>query len=267
MATKPAAAAPVATKPVAATPVATKPVAATPVATKPAAATPAVASKPVTSTPITAPASKPATATPLKPAAASIAQKPPATSPRSLEALARALNPDGTPKAAAPAPASAGDVGPFGPFIEKMRAATERDQVVSLLLDAMGGLADVAGLFVLQQKSLACLDGRGADHMVMSMKWFTVAAEEDSIFNDVLSSREPHIGTVPESKRAALAALGSSDGKLALVPLVVGQKSIGVLYADELKKDLQPLTGSLKTLTQEAGSAFTRIILQRKKQG
>ncbi|MFO0572616.1 MAG: hypothetical protein U1A78_01315 [Polyangia bacterium] len=269
-ATKPAvtAAAPVATKPVAAAPVATKPVAAAPVATKPVAATPAVASKPVTSTPSTAPAAaaKPATATPFKPAVATPAQKP-ATSPRSLEALARALNPDGTPVVAAKAPAPAGDVGPFGSFIEKMRAASERDQVVSLLLDAMSGLADVVGLFVLQQKALACLDGRGADHMVMSMKWFTVAAEEDSIFNDVMTSREPHIGTVPESKRAALAALGSSDGKLALVPLVVGQKSIGVLYADELKKDLQPLTSSLKTLTQEAGSAFTRIILQRKKQG
>jgi hypothetical protein len=211
---------------------------------------------------------KPATAAPVKPAA-SPAQKPPATSPRSLEALARALNPDGTPMAAAPAAAAAspGEVGPFGPVIEKMRTATDRDQVVSLLLDAMSGLADVVGLFVLQQKQLACLDGRGADHVVMSMKWFNVAAEEDSIFNDVMSSREPHIGTVPDSKRAALAALGSSDGKLALVPLVVGQRSIGVLYADELKKDLQPMTGSLKTLTQEAGAAFTRIILQRKQKG
>jgi transcriptional regulator with GAF, ATPase, and Fis domain len=203
-----------------------------------------------------------------KPAAAApAAAAKPATSPRSLEALARALNPDGSPITAAPAAGGGGDAGPFAGTIEKMRTASERDQVVALLLDAMTDLAEVSGLFVLQQKQLACLDGRGADHVVMSMKWFTVAAEEDSPFNDVMSSREPHIGKVPDAKRASLAALGSSEGNLLMVPLVVGQKSIGVLYGDELKRDLKPLAASLKLLTQEAAAAFTRIILQRKKQG
>ena len=102
-----------------------------------------------------------------------------------------------------------------------MRTAAERDQVVSILLDAYSQFAEVAGLFVSQQKQLVCLDGRGPDHVVMSLKWFTVATEEKSPFNDVLATQQPHIGPLPDTpqNRSAMSALGSSTGALLLIPL------------------------------------------------
>lgn len=197
--------------------------------------------------------------------------KPPAPSgpadPSSLKALARALNTKGDAAPAAAAPALPPEAATFAPQIEQLRAASERDQVVAILLDCLTRYAEHVGLFVLQSKQLVCLDGRGPDHVVMSLKWFTVAAEEKSPFNDVLASQQAHIGPLPDTpqNRAAMSALGSSSGALLLVPLVVSGRSIGVIYGDELKGDLRPMSPAILALANEAGAAFTRIILQRKR--
>ncbi len=65
--------------------------------------------------------------------------------------------------------------------------------------------------------------------------------------------------------RAFRSALGSSPGDLLLLPLLVGERVVGVLYADEIKADLQRLSSELETLSREAGAAFARIILSHKR--
>ena len=274
-AAKPAAAAPAAAaKPAAAAPAAAaKPAAAAPMAAaKPAAAAaPAAAAKPAVAAAAPAKAAAPTAAAAAKPAAAAPAAKAPATDAKSLAALARALDPSGGAAAAAPAAPGSGAVpaeaSRFADVIQKMRTAAERDQVVSILLDAYSQFAEVAGLFVSQQKQLVCLDGRGPDHVVMSLKWFTVAADEASPLNDILGSQKTHLGVLPETSanRSAMNSLGSSSGPLLMVPIIVGTRSIGIVYADELKGDVKAVVGGLQVLAQEAGAAFSRIILARKK--
>lgn len=275
-AAKPAATTPAAAaKPAAAAPAAAaKPAAAAPVAAaKPAAAAaPAAAAKPAVAAAAPAKAAAPAAAAaPAKAAATAPAAKAPATDAKSLAALARALDPSGGAAAAAPAAPGSGAVpaeaSRFADVIQKMRTAAERDQVVSILLDAYSQFAEVAGLFVSQQKQLVCLDGRGPDHVVMSLKWFTVAADEASPLNDILGSQKTHLGVLPETSanRSAMNSLGSSSGPLLMVPIIVGTRSIGIVYADELKGDVKAVVGGLQVLAQEAGAAFSRIILARKK--
>src|SRR5262249_56318328 len=122
--------------------------------------------------------------------------------PHAVKALARALNPGGAP-AAAPAAAADGAAPPeakrFSKYTDRMRAAGERDEVVSALLDCTAELSECSALFVQQQKQLVCLDGRGPDHVVMGMKWFSVATDEPSPFNEVMASRKTHIGTLPDT--------------------------------------------------------------------
>ena len=246
------------------------PVAAAPA--RPVAVSAAPAAKPTASA---APMAAKKGSVPVRPAAAQgfmAGSKPPAPSgpadPSSLKALARALNPGGAPTPSAAAePGIPAEAAVFAKQIEQMRAASERDQVVSILLDCMTQYVEHVGLFVLQSKQLVCLDGRGPDHVVMSLKWFTVATEEKSPFNDVLAAQQPHIGPLADTpqNRAAMSALGSSTGALLLIPLVVGSRGIGVIYGDELKGDLRPLGPAFRALAQEAGAAFTRIILQRKR--
>ena len=139
--------------------------------------------------------------------------------------------------------------------------------MVNVLLDYASQLAARVGLFVVQQGQLTCLDGRGPDHVVVAMKWFTIPVDTPSPFRDVLQSRKAYMGSLEDSaeSRAFRNALGSSPGELLLLPLLVGEKVVGVLYADELKADLQRLSRELETLSQEAGAAFARIILSRKK--
>jgi hypothetical protein len=200
------------------------------------------------------------------------ASKPPAPSgppdPGSLKALARALDTAGAAaQASAAAPALPPEAAMFAKQIDQLRNASERDQVVTILLDCMTQYAEHVGLFVLQSKQLVCLDGRGPDHVVMSLKWFTVATEEKSPFMEVLTTQQPHIGMLADTaqNRAAISALGSSSGPLLLVPIVAGNRGIGVIYGDELKGDLRPMSAAFKALAQEAGTAFTRIILARKR--
>lgn len=286
-AVQPAVAQPVA-KPaaVAAQPAAAKPVAAAPaVAAKPAvvpakpaaqpAAVPAVAAKPVVQAapPVVAPA-KPAVqavavAKPA-PVAAQLAAKPvaaakpaaaaPKMEPAALKALARAFG--GMDTGAAPS-------GYFNTQIEQLRQAGQRDEVVAILLDAVHPLAEQVGLFVIQQKQFACLDGRGPSHVIDMLKWVQLSTEDPSPFTAVVAAKEPHLGPLPANaeNQAALTALGSSSGPLLLLPLMFKGRGIGVLYADELRGDLRPLLDELKLVADEAATAFARIILQRKKSG
>ena len=52
------------------------------------------------------------------------------------------------------------------------------------------GMPPMSACSSCQSKQLVCLDGRGPDRVVMSLKWFTVATEEKSPFNDVLASQQ-----------------------------------------------------------------------------
>lgn len=151
--------------------------------------------------------------------------------------------------------------------VSRLQGAQSRDEVVAVLLDYASQLAARVGLFVVQQGQLTCLDGRGPDHVVVAMKWFTIPVDTPSPFRDVLNSRKAYMGSLEDSaeSRAFRNALGSSPGELLLLPLLVGDKVVGILYADELKADLQRLSRELETLSQEAGAAFARIILSRKR--
>jgi hypothetical protein len=60
-------------------------------------------------------------------------------------------------------------------------------------------------------------------------------------------------------------SLSSSDGEQLFLPLTVGSRSIGVLYIDEIKQDPKPVLPGLQYLAQEAGGAFARIIMAKKK--
>jgi hypothetical protein len=215
------------------------------------------------------PAAAPAAMSPAKPVAdsASAAAAGADVDPQALKALARALNPGGAPAAA---PASDGppkEAARYAKYVDRLRAATERDQVVSTLLDCAGELGEAAALFVQQQKQLACLDGRGPDHIVMSLKWFSIATDEPSPFADVMGSRQAFLGQLPNTpaNQSLKTSLGSTDGSQLYLPLTVGNRSIGVLYVDELKGDLKPQLPGLQYLAQEAGGAFARIILAAKK--
>ena len=232
---------------------------------KPAAA-PVVATKPA----VVKPAAAPAAMTPAKAASESAAPTAGPGSdvdPQSLKALARAINPAGVPTATAAADAPPKEAARFAKYVDRLRAASERDQVVSALLDCAGEFGEAAALFVQQQKQLACLDGRGPDHVVMSLKWFSIATDEPSAFADVMASRQAFFGRLPDTavNQSLKTSLSSSEGEQLFLPLTVGSRSIGVLYVDEIKQDPKPFLPGLQYLAQEAGGAFARIIMAKKK--
>ena len=61
--------------------------------------------------------------------------------------------------------------------VGSMRQAGQRDEVVAILLDAVHPLAEQVGLFVIQQKQFACLDGRGPSHVIDMLKWSFLAGQ------------------------------------------------------------------------------------------
>ncbi|MDW8284099.1 MAG: hypothetical protein RMK29_20535 [Myxococcales bacterium] len=196
--------------------------------------------------------------------------------PRAVRRSGKMQTVQGLPPASEAGPTAAGEGNPSdraksvppeleGP-VARLRGAQKRDEVVQVLLDHASQQAARVGLFVVQREQLVCLDGRGPDHVVVAMKWFTIPVDQPSPFRDVLTSRSPYIGRLedtPESS-AFRSALGSSEGELLLWPLLVGARAVGVLYADEIQGDLGRLSKELEILSHEAGVAFARIILAQK---
>lgn len=152
--------------------------------------------------------------------------------------------------------------------VAQLRAAGTRDEIVKVLLDYASGFAARVGLFVVQRGQLSCVDGRGPDDVVMAMKWISLSLDDPSPFQDVLKSREAYIGTLQDTPagRAFRSAVGASQGgDVLILPLCVGPRGVGVLYADELKTDLNQLSRELSTLSREAGEALARIIVTKKR--
>ena len=150
------------------------------------------------------------------------------------------------------------------PPLARLRAAAHRDEIAAAVLDYVALLMRRAVFFVMKKSILIGHDVRGANIDLGAVRKLVINVEAPSLFRDVIASRLPYRGPLPETpaNRAFSHALGGVSNEVLLMPLAVRDRVIAVLFADGASQPLPDAT--LHATVREAGLAYERLILESK---
>jgi hypothetical protein len=149
------------------------------------------------------------------------------------------------------------------PPLAALRAAVHRDQIAAAVLDYIGLLLRRAAFFVMKKSILVGHDARG-DLDRATIHQLIIQVSAPSLFRDVIASRLPYRGPLPETpaNRAFAHALGGIDSDVLLMPVAVRDRIIAVIYGDSAAQPLPD--AALHATMREAGLAYERLILEAK---
>lgn len=150
------------------------------------------------------------------------------------------------------------------PPLAQLRAARERDEIVAAILDYVALMMRRAAFFVMKKSILIGYDSRGSDIDAAMVKRLVINVEAPSLFRDVIASRLPYRGPLPETpaNRAFAHALGGVSPEVLLMPVAVRDRVIAVLFADGAAQPLPD--AALHATVREAGLGYERLILESK---
>jgi hypothetical protein len=150
------------------------------------------------------------------------------------------------------------------PPLARLRAASHRDEIAAAILDYVALMMRRAAFFVMKKSILIGHDVRGADIDLATVKKLVINVEAPSLFRDVIASRLPYRGPLPETpaNRAFAHALGGVSPEVLLMPVAVRDRVIAVLFADGAAQPLPD--AALHATVREAGLGYERLILESK---
>ena len=174
------------------------------------------------------------------------------------------------PKAAAPEKKRADTLPGFAqitvpdPPLARLRAAHQRDEIAGAVLDYVALLMRRVAFFGMKKTILMGRDARGVDLDASTVRKLVINVEAPSLFRDVIASRLPYRGPLPETpaNRAFAHALGGVSSEVLLMPIAVRDRVIAVLFADGAAQPLPD--AALHATVREAGLAYERLILEGK---
>jgi hypothetical protein len=150
------------------------------------------------------------------------------------------------------------------PPLARLRAARQRDEIAHAVLDYVAVLMRRAAFFVMKKSILIGFDSRGGDLEVSMVRKLVINVEAPSLFRDVIASRLPYRGPLPETpaNRAFAHAIGGVSPEVLVMPIAVRDRIIAVLFADGAAQPLPD--AALHATVREAGLAYERLILESK---
>ena len=154
--------------------------------------------------------------------------------------------------------AAAGDV---APVLASMKSARDRDSIVRLACEGAVTISRSAVFLALRKGVLKGWDGAGQGVSRDSVRNLWIPAGSESMFKRVLDSGAPFVGAYGQGIADGLfrAAVGSRGGDVAVWPVSLEGKVVGLLCVD----DLRPGSISrhrIETLTVAIAEGFRRLI-------
>jgi hypothetical protein len=149
------------------------------------------------------------------------------------------------------------------PPLAGLRTASDRDTVAKVVLDYLGALTRRSIFFVAKKQLLIAHDARGELDSSL-VQQLAINIDAPSIFRDVIVSRLPYRGPMPETaaNRTFAGAVGGVGQEILLMPIAVRERIVAVVFAD------QPIVAlpdaELHATIREAGLAYERILLAAK---
>jgi Type II secretion system (T2SS), protein E, N-terminal domain len=149
------------------------------------------------------------------------------------------------------------------PPLADLRAAGGRDEIARAVLDYFSQLAGRVIFFAVKKALLVGHDARG-DIDPVAIRHLAISLEAPSLFRDVVASRLPYRGPLPETvgNLGFARAIGGVETDVLLMPIAIRDRIVALLYADHTRQPLP--SAALHATTREAGLAYERLILEAK---
>ncbi len=195
--------------------------------------------------------------------------------PASAPPLGAAAGPggDGIPPAPATTRGPFSPSAPWPPFddltttLTAIRAATERDVILELLLAGIRPAARLVAVFAVKREALVgwtCTPEMGDRAIVRTVR---MALPADSVLSTALATGDALLARIPKDAAHAplLAAVHSAPaGEVALVAVRVEDKPVALVVVDEIG-DTMAVTKRMQEVARAAGEAFARLLRDRRK--
>jgi hypothetical protein len=149
------------------------------------------------------------------------------------------------------------------PPLAELRSAHDRDEIARAVLGYFSQLAGRVIFFAVKKSLLAGYDARG-DVDAGAIRQLAIPLDAPSLFRDVVASRLPYRGPLPETvgNMGFAHAIGGVDTDVLLMPIAIRDRIVALLYADHTHQPLP--SAALHATTREAGLAYERLILEAK---
>ena len=140
--------------------------------------------------------------------------------------------------------------------------AESRDEAVGLACEACASMSRGAAFLALRKGVFRGWAGAGDDVTSAGIRSLWVPASNPSTLNEVLHSGKPFRGAYGQTAADHLfrAAFGSQGREVAIVPVLVGSRMVGVLCANDPPAE----TGAIERFAASLGAAFERLIVSQK---
>ncbi len=152
----------------------------------------------------------------------------------------------------------------FESHLTAIHLASNRDDVVRLTCEAGASLARSTVFLVLRRGALEGFDGAGGALSRESVRELVIPTGTPSKFRQVVESRQSYHGPYGTTIVDGIfrAAVESPGGNLLLHPVLVMDKVVGVLCADD-PADIESDMPRFELLSKAVGEAFRRLLAQR----
>jgi hypothetical protein len=143
--------------------------------------------------------------------------------------------------------------------------ATTRDVVIDILLDHLHASFACVSFFVVKSGVLCSFLSKGTGAAKMNERKAELTLSKESTFRDVIRTRLPFSGPIPdEATRAFIAAIQDdvSDNVL-VVPCTVRERAVGLLYGSH-QRNKRIFQEHVAVVTRAAGMALERILKSQK---
>jgi hypothetical protein len=202
------------------------------------------------------------------PAEAAQVEAPSAEPPATETAVATATVEDAPAEVRPPADADAdaGGEDPFESLERRLSAGPDRDEIADVLLAYGAAQAPRVGVFAVGREGIRGITGRGRGFGGLGR--IDLPRGGDTVLDAAIEGEGPYYGVVPHlpPNRELYSALGGQiPPSVLIVPVVVRDRTVAVLYMDN---DGQPMTppddARLRRVAAKAGLAFEILILRNK---
>ncbi len=151
-------------------------------------------------------------------------------------------------------------------IIDTIKNASNRDDIVSSSLDFLLLFARRAAFLLVKKDEIRGYEIRGDETNHTAIKSYWIPYESESIFRKAAEDRSIHLGPFGRSVSDAVfsAALGGRPSRALIIPVVIRDRTAGLLYADKLRVDMPPWN-LLERIAEVTGDSLLRLLTERKK--
>jgi hypothetical protein len=179
--------------------------------------------------------------------------------------------PPKAPPASTPAPAPSAAPPPAAPsrppppprsegvLLAAMAEAATRDEIIVLALEYLRRFADRAVFLAVKKQEIRGMDiaGKGTSREAIRSFWVPISAR--STLSQVIAGRQLHLGSLSRHPADGVlsAALGGRPDRVLVIPVIIRNRVVALLYADSLAADLPP-GQRLVRLAETVADGFAR---------